>query len=138
VAAPVRDVPKPLVTFVVEPLPSGRRLLNRLSLHKNVPGAAAFVPPRLLQQRSVEVPPELRGQIQNNVVPITVKLYLGRSGSVEYAELLSDGTGPNRDLATLAVFASRKFEFSPAQEGNEPVPAQVLVRFRFGATAPAR
>ena len=128
------DVPDPFVTFVVEPLPHDRRAsVSRFLLHGSVQKGITFVSPRLIQQCSPEVSPELRRRIQSNTVPITVKLYLGRSGTVEYAELLSDGTGANRDLATLAVFASRKFQFSPAQKGGEAVPAEVLVRFRFGA-----
>jgi TonB family protein len=80
------------------------------------------------------VPPELRSRIAKPV-PITVKLYVDRSGSVEYAELLSNGTGDNRDLASLAVFTARRWRFSPAQEGGEAVPSQVRVQFRFGADA---
>ena len=55
-----------------------------------------------------------------------------RAGKVEFAELLSNGSGPNRDVASLAVFASRHWEFSPAHLGNDSVPAEVVLRFRFG------
>jgi hypothetical protein len=130
------DIPDPFVTVAVEPLPTGRRgLVGRIFSRRNAPKATAFVPPRLVQQSSPEVPLELRKQIQKTAVPVTVKLYVGRDGAVNFAELLSNGTGPHRDLAALAVFASRKFHFSPAQEGSETVPAEVLVRFRFGALA---
>jgi hypothetical protein len=128
------DIPDPFVTFAVEPMPVGHPgRIGRLFSHRNEHRATTFVPPRLIQQRSPDVPPELRRQIQDKTVPITVKLYVGRAGKVDYAELLSDATGANRDLATLALFASRKFQFSPAQEGNETVPAEVVVRFQFGA-----
>jgi hypothetical protein len=130
------DVPDPFVTFAVEPLANDRRgLAGRFLSRRNVHQKTEFVPPRLIRQRAPDIPQELRRQIQDKTVPITVKLYLGRAGTVDYAELLSDGTGANRDLATLAVFASRKFQFAPAQEGGEAVPAEVLVRFRFGALA---
>lgn len=126
----------PFVSFAVEPLPNGHKgLLSRLSGQKNVRGGMSYVPPHLVQQHSIDVPAALRGRMRNGTVPIAVKLYVGREGKVEYAELLSDGTGPNRELASLAVFASRKFRFSPAQEGKQAVPAEVLVRFRFGAAA---
>jgi hypothetical protein len=62
-------------------------------------------------------------------------LYLDRAGAVEYAELLSKGTGSNQELASLAVFTARKLQFSPARQGEETVPAAVLVRFRFGPEA---
>jgi len=133
---PLTPAVPPFVTFAVEALPYGHKgLRSRFASHKGEPKGTTYVPPRLVEQRSVEVPPEVRSRIQNNTVPITVKLYVGREGKVEYAELLSDGTGANRDIASLAVFASRKFQFSPAQEGKQTVPAEVLVRFRFGATA---
>jgi hypothetical protein len=129
-------VPDPFVTFAVEPLPSSHRgFLGRLGAHKDARKATAFVPPRLVDQRLPNVPEDLRRRIRDGVVPITVKLYLGKSGAVDYAELLSDGTGANRALATLAVFESRKFQFSPARDGGEAVPAEVLVRFRFGSIA---
>jgi hypothetical protein len=130
------DVPDPFVTIAVEPLANDRRgLAGRFLSRRNAHQKTEFVPPRLVGQRAPEVTPELRRQIQDKTVPITVKLYVGRGGTVDYAELLSNGTGANRDLATLAVFASRKFQFAPAQEGGEAVPAEVLVRFRFGALA---
>jgi hypothetical protein len=65
-------------------------------------------------------------------VAIDVKLYVDRAGKVDFAELLSNGTGANRDLASLAVFSSRHWEFSPAHLGDETVPAEVVLRFRFG------
>jgi TonB family protein len=131
--SPVPARPDPFVSIVVDAPPSERRgLLGRVS--RKTHSGQAFVPPRPIDQPSPQVPPELRSRIAKPV-PITVKLYVGRSGSVEYAELLSDGTGANRDLASLAVFTARKWRFSPAQEGGEAVPAQVRVQFRFGADA---
>jgi hypothetical protein len=130
---PIPSVTDPFVSIVVDPVPYERRgVLGRLrrQTHKET----TFVPPALIQQRLPDVPAQLRQRIQE-AVPITVKLYVNRTGSVEYSELLSDGTGSNRDLASLAVFASRRWQFSPAHEGTSAVPAEVLVHFRFGAGA---
>lgn len=119
-------VEAPFVSVAVEPIPTGRSgILGRLGRRRE------FVPPRVLLEHSPEVPADLRQRIRDTV-PVTVKLYVDRAGKVEYAELLSNGTGPNRDLASLAVFASRKWQFAPAQQDGEPVPAEVVVRFRFG------
>jgi hypothetical protein len=130
---PIPSVTDPFVSIAVDPVLSEHRgILGRLrrQTHKET----TFVPPALIQQRMPEVPAQLRHRIQE-AVPITVKLYVNRTGSVEYSELLSDGTGSNRDLASLAVFASRRWQFSPAHEGSSAVPAEVLVHFRFGADA---
>ena len=84
-----------------------------------------FVPPETLQPsppRSVRV---------DRAVVINVRVYLDRSGKVDYAELLSDGTGANRDLASAAVFSARKWRFSPAKVDGKAVPAQAVLRFRF-------
>ncbi|HUB34948.1 MAG TPA: hypothetical protein VMA31_18060 [Bryobacteraceae bacterium] len=130
--AGIRGAPDPFVRIAVDPLPGHRKLLGKLFSGKKV--GTVFEPPRLLDERPPEVPSELRDRIRGSV-PITVKLYVNRTGSVEYAELLSDGTGQNRDLAALAVFASRKWQFAPARQGGEAIPAEVLVQFRFGAGA---
>jgi TonB family protein len=128
----VRD---PFVSVTVDPVPNGHRnLMGRLFATRKVPAGPAFVPPHLLQEPSLEVPSALRAHIRE-AVPVTVKLYVDRTGHVQYAELLTDGTGANREVASLAIFASRKWQFAPAQQEGGAVPAEVLVRFRFGATA---
>jgi outer membrane biosynthesis protein TonB len=53
---------------------------------------------------------------------------------VDYAELISEGTGPNRSLASQAVYAARRWEFEPAREGERKVPGQVILHYRFGHT----
>jgi hypothetical protein len=62
---------------------------------------------------------------------INVRVYVDRTGKVDFAELLSDGTGANRDIATAAVFSARKWRFSPAMVNGKAVPAQAVPRFRF-------
>lgn len=92
--------------------------------------AAKFVPPTAVRQARPQVPAELRQRITRDVL-INVRVYVDRAGKVEFAELLSDGTGENRELAALAVFASRKWQFAPANRDGKPVPAQAVLRFRF-------
>jgi hypothetical protein len=127
----VRD---PFVRVTVDPVTNGHRsAIGRLFSGRKQP-EGAFVPPGLLQEPRLEVPIAVRTRIRDTV-PVTVKLYLDRTGRVQYAELLSNGTGANRDVASLAIFASRKWQFSPARQEGKAVPAEVLVRFRFGASA---
>ncbi len=134
-AFPAYDVPDPFVRIAVQPIPySHRGLMNRLLSRKSA--AAAFDPPRVLQELPPEIPSELRKQVRDTV-PVTVKLHLDRAGRVDSAELVSHGSGRSKNLAALAVFACRKWQFSPAHLGGETVPAEVLVRFQFGGAAEA-
>jgi hypothetical protein len=90
-----------------------------------------FTPPKAIHEPAAELSPRLVRDMKEQV-PIDVKVYVDRTGKVEYAELLSKGTGRDRDLASLAVFTSRHWEFSPARLEGEPVEAQVILHFRFG------
>ncbi|HJT86368.1 MAG TPA: TonB family protein [Bryobacteraceae bacterium] len=64
-------------------------------------------------------------------VPIDVKVYVAESGTVEYAEVLSN-SNRHPDLAGAAVYAARKWDFLPARMGDEKVPGEVILHFRFG------
>lgn len=96
-----------------------------------------FVPPSPLHEALEDFPDKLRSEIKREV-PIDVRVYIDRTGKVQYSELLSNGTGKNRDLASLAVFSSRHWEFSPAEFRGEAVPAEVVLRFRFSPEQPRR
>jgi hypothetical protein len=126
-------IANPLVSVAVEsvPEPHGGGLLHKLGLSGKRGTPAGFVPPKPVREPATEVPPNLRqGMIRQ--IPVDVKVYVDRDGKVKYAELLSKATGATRDLASLAVFSSRRWEFSPARLGDETVPAEVILRFRFG------
>jgi outer membrane biosynthesis protein TonB len=129
----IPQIPDPLVSVSASPVPQPHRggLFRKLGLSGKSDKAAEFVPPRPIREPATELPPELRHRLKNQVA-MNVKVYIGRDGKVSYAELLSNGTGSNRDLATLAVFASRRWEFSPARLGDQTVPAEAILRFRFG------
>ena len=87
-----------------------------------------FEPPRATH----EVRPSLSKRERRELtaaVPVDVKVYVAESGKVEYAELLSGGR--YRDLAAEAVYAARRWAFSPARLGEEAVPGEVILHFRF-------
>ena len=65
-------------------------------------------------------------------MPLDVRVYINKSGKVDYAELLSDITASNRDFATLAVFNARHWEFQPARSGIRIVPGRAILHYRFG------
>jgi TonB family protein len=94
-----------------------------------------FVPPAALREVRPEVPPNLQSRLSRDVQMVRVKVYVDRAGNVQFAELLSNGTGDNRELASLAVFAARGWQFAPASRDGKPVDAQAVLRFRFGPKA---
>ncbi len=127
------EISHPFVSVTLDPLPESRRggLLGKLPLlGKRNKQRTDFVPPRPVREAPTNVPAELRQRTKHEV-PVEVKLYVDRAGKVEYAELLSEGTGADRDLASWAVFSSRQWQFAPARLGDESVPAEVVLRFRF-------
>jgi protein TonB len=90
-----------------------------------------YVPPRPLH----EVRPALTDRESAGVVrpvPVDVKVYVGENGRVQFAELLTGSHRP--ELASAAVYAARKWTFSPAKDGEETVPGEVILHFRFAPT----
>lgn len=127
--------PDPFVSVSIDPLrPRRRNIIRRMFSGGRAARTDDFVPPHVLFERWPAIPSEMRTRVRGSV-PVIVKLYLDRAGHVDYAELISDGTGSKREFASLAVFATRKWQFSPAQDEGGPVPAEVIVRFRFGPQA---
>jgi len=79
-----------------------------------------------------EALPALSARDQREItseIPVDVKVYVTVSGKVEYAELLSEPEHRNLDAA--AVYAARRWNFTPAMLGEENVPGEVILRFRF-------
>lgn len=115
----------------VEPL-SGSRLEHVV---RNVPligkrsRRSDYVPPAPLHNPAVAGPPP--GSVAREV-DINVKVYVNLSGKVEYAEILSRVAKADRDLAALAMFSARRWEFVPARSGNVAVPGEVVLHYRFG------
>jgi hypothetical protein len=132
--APTRTaVTPPFVSVTADPVtqPSGGGIASALSPSTRRNRAARFTPPAVLRPSLPEVPADVRSHLKREVL-INVKVYVNPSGKVDFAELLSNGTGANRDLASMAVFSSRRWEFSPASLDGQPSEGQVVLRFRFG------
>lgn len=122
----------PQVSVVAEPV-SGSRfgsvvgkipLLRRLRKEK-----VKLVPPTPVHRVDPVLSAQERRQLQR-AIPVDVKVYVAESGKVQYAELLSGGG--HRDLAAAAVYAARKWDFTPARLGEDKVPGEVILHFRFG------
>jgi hypothetical protein len=132
--APTRTaVTPPFVSVTADPVtqPSGGGIASALSPSTRRNRAARFTPPAVLRPSLPDVPADVRSHLKREVL-INVRVYVNPSGKVDFAELLSNGTGANRDLASMAVFSSRRWEFSPASLDGQPAEGQVVLRFRFG------
>jgi CheY-like chemotaxis protein len=136
-AAPTSPVPKAAaesfstVTFeaVTESHLGG--VMGKMPLLRRLRRAPDFVPPRPVQETTPTVPEELLRTLRTEV-PLDVRVYINKSGKVDYAELLSDITAANRDFATLAVFNARHWEFKPARSERRIVPGRAILHYRFG------
>jgi hypothetical protein len=89
-----------------------------------------FVPPIAIRPYSPEIPANVRQELKEEV-SVDVKVYVNSSGAVQYAELLSNGTGARRDIASIAVFESRRWKFHPALVGGQPSEGEVILHYRF-------
>ncbi len=87
-------------------------LLSKLPLIGKRSKHPDFVPPAPVRQESPVLPAELRRSILEDVA-IEVKVLVDSEGKVTLAESVSNVTPSNRNLATLAVFAARRWEFRP-------------------------
>ena len=125
------EPPAPAVSVSAEPVTASRlgRLVRRIPFVRRFKKEPqVFEPPHATH----EVRPALSIRERAELVapvPVDVKVYVAESGKVEYAELLSGGRF--RDLAAEAVYAARRWAFSPARMGEEPVPGEVILHFRF-------
>jgi hypothetical protein len=128
---PVR--PEPYSAVTVEAVRESRlsRIVGKIPLLRRLHRTPEFLPPRPVRETNPAVPAELRRTLKSEV-RLDVCAYLNESGKVTYAQMLSNITEANRDLASIAVFDARRWEFMPAQMGGHIVPGQVILHYRFG------
>ncbi len=117
----------------VETVPEKRlsRFVSRIPLLRRLHRATERVSPKPVRETTLTIPAELRRALKPDL-PMDVRAFVNESGKVTYAEMASDFTEENSDLASLAVFDARHWEFMPAQTGGQAVPAQIILRYRFG------
>jgi hypothetical protein len=94
---------------------------------------ADFVPPAPLRNPGLTIPPH-RNLARD--VKINVKVYVNPSGKVDYSEVLSKVPETDRDLAVLAMFSARRWEFVPARSVDGTVPGMIR-HYEFGPAARA-
>jgi len=88
---------------------------------------AAPTAPRLLRSTSPEFPPAARARGEDGTV--WVKVRVSASGSVEGASI--HRSCGHSDLDAAAVRTARRWMFSPATIGGQPVSAPALVKVNF-------
>jgi len=112
----------------LEPVPASRRSFP--TLKRSV--RADYVPPAVLRNPGLVNPPHRSIAREVN---IDVKVYVNPSGKVDYSEVLSSVEESNRDLAALAVFSARRWEFVPARTRDGAVAGEMIIHYRFGPSA---
>ncbi len=88
-----------------------------------------YVPPAPLRNPA---PADSPRRAMARDVNIDVKVYVNPAGKVDYSEVLSNVVEADRDLAALAMFSARRWEFVPARSGDEAVPGEVILHYQFG------
>jgi hypothetical protein len=94
-------------------------------------GRADYVPPVPVRNPAVPEAPHVITQD----VHVDVKVYVNAKGKVDFAEVLSDVTAADRDLAAAAIFSARRCEFVPARTTSGPVSGEAVLRYQFAPTA---
>ena len=117
----------PVVQVRVEPVTGAHRsipLIGRLSRR------ADYVAPSALRDPGL---PNLSHRQILRDVNINVKVYVNAAGKVDYSEVISKVAEADRDLASLAMFAGRRWEFVPARSAGSAVAGEVILHYRFHA-----
>ena len=99
-------------------------------LFRGFRSAPEFEPPSPIRTSTPLIGDALRHRLRSEV-SLDVRVYINKCGKVDYAELLTDITDRNRDLATLAVFDARHWEFKPARSGTRIVPGRAILYYQF-------
>jgi hypothetical protein len=120
---------EPTFKVTVEPVTGSRRSIPLIGKRNRRPD---YVPPAALRNPGLSIPAN-RNFARD--VKIRVKVYVNPAGKVDYSEVVSKVPEADRDLAALAVFAARRWEFAPARDGESAVPGEVILHYQFGPAA---
>ena len=123
---------QPTVEVLSEPI-SGSRLGHLVGkipvlrrLRKQDRGVA---PVPVFEARPVLKTPDKENLIQP--VSVDVKVNVGETGTVTYAEVTKYGDPPNWNIANAALAAAQRWTFEPARIEDTPVSSEVVLHFRF-------
>ena len=85
---------------------------------------------KAVREVAPQAPEGIRNRIQG-VIPVDVRVRVGRDGGVVSAHAPTQYDPVRSYFAEQAVAAARQWRFRPARLGQEAVPSQWTIRFRF-------
>jgi len=130
--------PQPDITVTAQPVTPSRveEVIGRIPLVRRLKKQkAAFVPPQPVHHPQPTLDAAERRSVTRSV-PVSVRVYVTDTGAVDYAQLISGGTGRFGGLGTAAVYTARHWSFVPARLGDEKVASEVILHFRFAPPPP--
>jgi protein TonB len=92
--------------------------------------APEILPPRAIRQAKPELPASVRNMVSQEV-EIRVKVTVDAAGRVTKVESLAPKGALGEYLGTAAAAAARVWKFEPARQDGHPIPAEVVLQFRF-------
>lgn len=125
--------PPSYVSVSAEPVQSTffGRVVHKIPLIRRLKRQPAdFMPPQAVHQ----IPPTLSRAERDSLTKETavlVRVHVTETGKVDYAEPVSHLSERNRPLAAAAVYAARRWSFTPARLGEENVPGEMVLHFEF-------
>jgi TonB family protein len=126
--------PEPTISVAAQPV-DGRGVLGKIPLLGRIRrNRQEYVPPSPVHQPKPSLTAREKQQL-TALVPIDVKVYVNDAGKVEYAEVMS-GAARHGDLAAAAEYAARRWDFVPARRGDDKVPGEVILHFKFAPPEP--
>jgi TonB family protein len=128
---------EPVVSVEAEPVSGSRvgRVVSHIPLLKRLrKPVQPFVPPTPLHEAKPHL--SARERVTDPTL-VSVRVYVDKEGKVEFAEVQS-GARHRTDLANAAIYAARHWDFTPAHIGEERVPGEVILHFRFAPPEPPR
>ena len=87
-------------------------------------------PARATRQSAPVLPDAVRRKLRGEAT-VAVRVDLDAGGKVTSAVALTKGNKQVETLAGFAVEAARQSQFEPATRGDQKVPGQVTLQFRF-------
>ena len=98
----------------------------------NVPTHATQTQGAVLEQAAPDVPVRARNTIQGKI-RVSVRVAVNPAGDVTGADLSTPG--PSKYFARLALEASRRWKFKPAESDGQPVSSEWVLRYQFTQSA---
>ena len=106
-------------------------------LNSAAPGSSGGAVPAIYvgPQPVRRVAPSLPTNLRNLVVAgtqVSIKVHIDAKGTVVGTEPVSKGNRLEEYLSSIAADAARQWRFTPARQGDQNMPSETILHFRFG------